>query len=501
MRRNRREANAAPVPKAVEKDEWCPIRDATDSRIGTVHAEIAPGLSFFDLLFLGAVMFSRMGIRIVAIFVAASMLIGCAELDRKGGYIDQIEDAVFFRADTKTHRLLRSYLLATVLLTAARRQGHNDVDRTAIAGALEGALAVANEAYMCLYPGLLEATETPATYPVDPSKLRSNSSIGAVPDEIVSWTHNGQPIAVVTPNEKPRWCQFFDEKMSRLDYALFRLASVTLFNDESRLVLADIQSKLIGKIPVVSDTVLAAIHVNKAVNQVTTIIDDLLTVAFKSAGPVLALLPLYRDSLELNMWVVTDNYALWCKAESSSSFDASLIIGPISDTPWCTKFKEAMFALQKGNNNPRIWRAFLNQQGKGPENDLNYILAIEAYRPHFFLISQLLMRSCQSVLSDGQKPSRCRDVLVDALEKAAFNADNATGNLINRGGPPTPSRWMTVSLPLPGAKFVQLRPRRPAPAVAAAAKPAIPAAADPQSTGAIGQPKAPATAPATPPTR
>lgn len=454
-------------------------------------------------------MFSRMGMRVVAAIVAMSMLTSCAELDRKGGFIDQIEDRIFFRADTKTHRLLRSYLLVTVLLTAARRQGHNDVDRTAIAGALEGALAVANEAYMCLYPGLLEPKSgadgkpVSTSFPLDTSKLQPRLAV-RVPDEITMWTPDGGFLGAKEPPEKPRWCQFFDEKMSRLDYALFRLASVTLFNSESRHALGEIQTRLIGKVPVVSDAVTAAIYANKAINQVTTIIDDLLNVAFTSAGPALALLPLYRDSLELNMWIVTDYFALACKARSRSTYDA-LIIGSstsLEESRACTTLVAAVYALRMGNGNPRIWRDFLNQLNPTSDDDLSTILQIEAYRPHFFLISQLLMRSCRSVLSDGQKPSRCEDVLVDALEKAAFEADNATGSLINTGGPPTPSRWLTVSLPLPGARFALNRQRRGTPAVAVAPRPisSPPPAADPQSTGSVSPPRTPAT-PAGPPAR
>ena len=147
-------------------------------------------------------MFSKTVTRVIAAVVAMSLLAGCAEFDRRGGFIDQIEDSVFFRADTKTHRLLRSYLLATVLLTAARRQGHNDVDRTAIAGALEGALTVANEAYMCLYPGLYEPqlvdnkVVTPTSYPVDPKKLKLRLD---VPSEIMSWTAKGELSQVIDP--------------------------------------------------------------------------------------------------------------------------------------------------------------------------------------------------------------------------------------------------------------------------------------------------------------
>jgi len=431
-----------------------------------------------------------LGRRMIAAGVVLSMLSGCAEIDRRGGFIDEVEDTVFFRADTKTHRLLRSYLLATVLLTTARRQGHNDVDRTAIAGALEGALAVANEAYMCLYPGLFEIADasTAASFPVDSTKLRLRTGL---PSDITSWRSDGSLLDVVEPVEKPRWCQFFDERMSRLDYALFRLASVTLFNSESRDALSDIQAKLVGKIPVVTDTVAAAIHVNRAANQVTSIVDDLLTVSFKSAAPVLALLPLYRDSLELNMWVITDNFALACKRESPSTLEAleASIFAATDGSPACANLVNAIFALQRGNGNPKIWRDFLGTMNVLAENDLARILPIEAYRSHFFLISQLLVRSCRNVLSDAQKPKRCDDVLADALEKAAFNADNATGNLINTGSP-NAGRWLTAMLPLPGAKYAQMRGRGMPRMVSK------PQQADPSATGSIGQPSTPPAAPA-----
>ncbi len=160
----------------------------------------------------------------------------------------------------------------------------------------------------------------------------------------------------------------------------------------------------------------------------------------------------------------------------------------------------AIEALQKGNGVPGVWRDFLARMNAEVSGALGRILPIEAYRPHFFLISQLLRRSCLTVLSDAQKPTRCDDVLVDALEKAAFQADNATGNLINTGGPPSYNRWLTASLPLPGAKHAQLRVRQKG-VMASRPKPvSVPQTGDPLATGSIGQPKTPV-APETPPSR
>ena len=81
---------------------------------------------FFHYAISGAAMFLRAASRVVAAVVALSMLIGCAEIDRRGGTVAEIEDYVLFAAHTKSHRLFRSYLLIGVLLAAARQGGHNE---------------------------------------------------------------------------------------------------------------------------------------------------------------------------------------------------------------------------------------------------------------------------------------------------------------------------------------------------------------------------------------
>jgi hypothetical protein len=390
-------------------------------------------------------MLSRKFLRAVAIVLVAVQVGSCAEIDRRGGIIDQIEDWVLFRADTKSHRLLRSYLLATVLLTAARRQGHNDVDRTAIAGALIGTMAVANEAYICLYPGLYEVKSgvlVPKT---------------AIPAELVDY--GGSSYAVTSAQyDKPKICQFFDERMARLDYALYRLAEVTLFNEESRKVLGDIRTKLIGKIPVLSDAAVAAIHANKAVNQLTTVLDDLLNLAFNSFGPVLSLLPLYRDSLELNMWVIADNLRIACKAPPGTAFaveDAPASYSFATPGEACRTFEHAMYLLQRGNGDLRAWREFTRDVSAKVREDR--ALQIEAYRPHFLLVTQLLVRSCRQVLADAAKPLRCDAALAEALEMTAYSMNNATGAGITNVDP---VRNLTASLHLPGKGLVANRVRR-----------------------------------------
>lgn len=409
-------------------------------------------------------------VRAIALVLVGAILSGCAEINRRGGIIDELEDAILFKADTKTHRLLRSYLLATVLLTAARRQGHNEIDRVAISGALEGALAVANEAYVCLYPGQYKPIDDKAVkigsryvYPLAPNARTPNplSADFSAPPEIVDYSKEQYPISetYLTNFVSPRICQFFDEKMARLDYALYRLAEVTLFNEKSRERLGDIRTKLIGKIPVLSDAAVAAIHANKAANQLTTVLDDLLNLAFNSFGPLLALLPLYRDSVELNMWVIADNLRLNCyygvkPRTNDRTFAVDAAAEAYSLTDPCGTFAYQMQIMKRGNGNLKQWLHFTDQINQ--QISEYQILPIEAYRPHFLLVAQLLVPSCRNVLSDGANPTRCETVLGNALELAAFNIDNATGQ-------GTDKRLFLASLPLPGARFVLDLPRRSRP--------------------------------------
>src|SRR4051794_22569904 len=103
----------------------------------------------FFIISIGGFMFSKIRVRIVAAIVAASMVVGCAELDRRGGIVAEIQDNVLFIAHTKSHRLFRSYMLIGVLLAAARQGAHNQADAAAIEGNLKSALSISFEAYQC----------------------------------------------------------------------------------------------------------------------------------------------------------------------------------------------------------------------------------------------------------------------------------------------------------------------------------------------------------------
>ena len=384
-------------------------------------------------------MFSRMGMRVVAALVVVGLLGGCAEIDRRGGIADQVED-VIFRADTKSHRLLRSYLLVGVLLAVAERQGVSNVDRDNIKGSIASALKVSNEAFNCLYPGTFVAAG------------QGFESQNVIPEIVLDYSKPDTLSAEsYTP---PRWCQFFDEKMARLDLAIFRLANITLFSDRSRGHLADIRDKLIGRIPIVTDSVRAAISANKVINQATTIVDDLLNLTLASFGPATALFPLYRDSLELNTWIVIDSLAIHCKQQRTQA--AEIAAGSID---MCQTYANAFSTAAYGQAEPAKLRAFIKSVD-------GLTLMVEAYRPHFYVVSRFIWQSCLSVFI---VETECKAILAYAVETKAFLAKNATD-------PQYGKKFLTSLFP-----FTQVASTRARPSVLRSA----PSAPDPNTTGSI----------------
>ena len=409
-------------------------------------------------------MFSRIGVRLVAAVVAVSMLVGCAEFDRRGGVVAEIEDYVLCVAHTKSHRLFRSYMLIGVLLAAARQGAHNEADAAAIEGNLKSALAVAFEAYECLYQD--SGGDPPPWIKVSTVVRSANGAIGTF---------------AAVDFVQPAICQFFDEKMARLDYALYRLALSSLFNEKTSAQLSTIRDKLVGEIPVLSASAKAAIFGARAVNQATTIVDDLLNLSFSSLGPVLTLLPLYRDALEMNMWVIVDTLTRSCM-DPNPLPAATILLKDGTPAPSytldCQTKAYALSILNNGNGDLRVWRSFVTQ--------MNYWGAgIDAYAPHFVLVSRLIWRSCRNLL----RQEECSIVLEGAIKLAVSESVRVkVGNRTYSAKIRSPSEFA--------------RKPNPSPADAAAPPKVItaPPAREPEATGAISQPKAPA-GPAAPPTR
>jgi hypothetical protein len=371
---------------------------------------------------------TRFTARMTALVLVASMLTGCAEFDKRGGFVAEIEDYVLFTAHTKSHRLFRSYILIGVLLAAARQGGHNQADKSAIEGNLKEALRVAFEAYSCLYQ--------------DRAGANARTAGLSASAWVTKATTDAAKVEFLTANlALPANCQFFDEKMSRLDYALYRLALSALFNERANAQLATLRDKLIGEIPVLSASAKAAIFTAKAANEATNVVDDLLNLSFSSMGPTLALLPLYRDALELNMWVVADSLNRNCNLQISA--DVTRLVSSdgtpaLADMNVCQQRDYVFYILNGGSGKLPLWRNFTRH--------MNYAAPdIDAYAPHFMLVTRFIWRSCTNYLLKTE----CSSLLTEALKYAQeqslqidLYAHNSNVVRIDSAAIPSPTRMV-----------------------------------------------------------
>jgi hypothetical protein len=287
-------------------------------------------------------------------------VVGCAEFRNRGGLVDKIEDAILFRADTKGHRLIRSYVMATALVSIARYSGIKKEDQGPIAHRIESTISIVYEAYKCLYD-----------------------------------------------NETD--CIFFDEMMSRLDYNIFKLAILVLYDPESRELLSDARDRLVGVVPIIGPLLRSATRAVEAVadaatatQQASQIIDGLSRLgelALRTGG---RLLPLYRDAIEMDMVIVLDTFAKAC--------DASLVTAPslkrdqvyrklldkkqalpLEISEACDHFEAAYILYNHGNGDLGKWRAYL----AGMNGVLQYIAPDKT---HFATVSEFLWNSCYAAV-------------------------------------------------------------------------------------------------------
>lgn len=274
--------------------------------------------------------------RLAAVFAVAASVAGCAEFNRRGGIGDYLGDHLLFRADTKSHRLLRSYVVVAALVTTARHQGLVEGDRHSLAGRLQATLDVVNEAYECRFT------------------LRED-------------------------------CVFFDEKMARLDYQIYKLALLTLFDAESQQFLLDVRDKLVGDLPVVGPllrsttrAVALANDVATTAAQATQVVDGLLRLSEFGLKTGARITPLYRDALELDMRVILADLAGRCARGDAGS---------------CAARQDGALAYRDGAGDLRSWRAFIRSVN-------GQVLLVEAEPAHFVLVSNLLWDSARKILTD-----------------------------------------------------------------------------------------------------
>jgi hypothetical protein len=283
----------------------------------------------------------------------ASSLFGCAEFTNRGGIVDSLEDVILFRADTKSHRALRSYVMVGALISLAQRGGVSSSDYPNLVVRINTTLLLAREAFECAYE-----------------------------------SHNG--------------CIFFDEKMARLDSSILRLALLTLFDSETKEFYDQIHDKLVQDIPVLgaaTKSVQSAIRLLSDVTltaaQGAEVIDSLARLGLRALRKASRVTPLYRDAMEMDMVVIVDYLGRHCEAAlGTGQLGRYLLyrdyVGRMGEAESCQRFKFAYELYNEGNGKLGSWIEYVHQlngtlQFVGPTAD------------HFISVSRLIWSSCMTL--------------------------------------------------------------------------------------------------------
>jgi hypothetical protein len=358
---------------------------------GAVRARYAVFVEFLhhDLNRIGKLIFSGGSTRRVVVTLAlCSLLIGCAEFTHRGGFVAEIEDKVLFVASAKSHRVLRSYVVAASLITIANNRGIPSGDKIAFLGRVVQLLSVTREAFTCAY--------------------QSRSG-----------------------------CVFFDEKMARLDYNIFKLAMLVLVNSETTELISQLEKQIVPSVPVLGPTVDASVTAIKAAGQValaasqtSEVVDNLVKLGYNTANTLAPLFPLYRDAQELDMVVILDMLARRCvfaqnlnlniKAGDKNSplrnrLDDRLSNQEAVEMP-CKDFKYGMGEYADGNGDLSNWNSFTKTMS------INYIQYVTPTDQHFLQVSGLIASSCDQIFGQmgttgvGGKDSGNSDVKITAVD-------------------------------------------------------------------------------------
>jgi hypothetical protein len=313
----------------------------------------------------------RMGLRVAAALAVSLSLVGCsAEWKNHGGLIDKIEDKILFKADTKSHRLIRSFLMVSALTSISRYSGIPEPDLGALSGRIDTSLNIVNEAYECL------------------------------------------SIAATTKLD----CVFFDEMMARLDYNVYKLAVLVLLDAKNRELLADARDRLVGDIPVLGPALKSATRAVQAVEEaatatqhVTQIIDGLFRLGELSVRTGGKLLPLYRDAIEMDMVIVVDHLATFCATSFKPALAASprrtlydTVLKATVRTSECAQFVQAFDIYWEGDGELQAWRDYL----KALNGTLRYI---QAKPVHFSIVARHLFAGCNATFRADAHIKNCEE--------------------------------------------------------------------------------------------
>lgn len=328
---------------------------------------------------------TRIALRTALLALLCTLFSGCsfinAELNNRGGYLDEKGDQYFMIADTKPMRVLRAYVLLGSVTRLA--QTKYESEREVIVRHVNSAIKVASDTYYCAY-------------------------------------------------SQPGQCVYFDERMVELEIAVLRLlVAVTTSEDDDDLFEA------------VNKQVLKAVPLLKPVDSLSKLVDvvastaDAAAIASKTIQSVMQfaqsyyfkgrrLGALYRDSIELNMIAaltsldticaiktgVYPNYhtasrTLTLRADRHLTADEYWALtnyyGDANELPEgaCQSFRSGFRLWQRGAGNLEAWKEFLSNEAS------HFRAHIVPREVAFIQASDLIWRACEHLTSSLEQISEC----------------------------------------------------------------------------------------------
>jgi hypothetical protein len=287
-------------------------------------------------------------VRSAVVLLSVLVLSGCAitdEFRRQGGFADHVFDKII-PADSRQHRVFRSYLIVGILARVASESPVNLDDREAVAGRIEKAVQASREALGCAR---------------DPA------------------------------------CAFLDDRIAMLDRRLFNLAVAVLYPEETRDLLARMRQAIQGDIPIVGRTLVAAKaavelvgEAGGAVNDLAGVINSLLDLSVTAYRYSNRLGPLYRDTIGLDMRIFI-----------ASMEKACLKRGQLADRA-CDLNVRAVEMYKDGAGSIAEWSRFLRHD----VTDVTWLMVPEP--KHWIEASDLIWRGCDLLVGEAKKREKCR---------------------------------------------------------------------------------------------
>lgn len=299
-----------------------------------------------------------------------------AELNNRGGFMDQKADAYWIAADTKPMRLLRAYLFIGSIARLSRESYYKS-EREIISAHISTAVRVADDVMVCAY-------------------------------------------------SRPGECVYFDERMAELEIAILRLAVSVFTKHENESLVGLLAKQLNANFPTtealdgVSKLIDAMLAGGNAAVTAGKIVKSLLEFSEASYGTGRRMGALYRDSIELDMVAVLGSLRFQCALKngtwrpdpgklsqveklSEKDFERLKTISQfyeVIDLPTlkrlnpCEDYTAGFRVWSKGSGDLREWKLFLEKMAP-------YRPTIIPDTNAFVQVSDLIWRACEQITGEG----------------------------------------------------------------------------------------------------